>query len=722
MSKSSGRFVGCISRHSNMIFKWVSNLRTSESFLIPQALLCVATASIFVSIYFVTYQIFFLQLPIEDIMERKLAKPHTSVTWAWPTEELVYPGYAYFDGVRLTPKGDSKKEKPSSITGRYFLPAAVNWARAKELEVFIKAEFDAAPSREVRRDVGVLRVTQVDQNGLKTRNDIHLSSGTYQRHRIPLLGTALSESPSGGSLSPNTIEFEILPDEGGANAVVFSTNLSVGLAWPAVLFMTIALALAALAIFLQPRVFHPGYFAAATLAFLLSLVFHGGALTSNMYFTKLASQSLSPFIAVDSILRIGDFPSGFYHSPLVALVGFATWWIDGSAAVQDFLLLFNSTFPTARYVMFVWFLSSLLYLLWVIYKYYGTAFACLFAVMSSVFLPFIIDLYALSPDVYLVPLFVVFFAVLLVAINVERLSYLAISVLAGTFFVMLSYKITAMILLVIVPTGLALGRKMKWNRIPLAQILILTGLMVAAVPLSKAVKYVAYDGPRIAVPEENIKFANSHLWEVIWAAYGDYDEYSAHSFVKDGVTRDRRVREKTGIWTGNIRHSRIAEEKVYKPEVIQAMLTVPNFFYSTAFVRLYEHGIAFWRYPRGGGRVWRRWGRGDADIDAIRRNKYWKIAPLVFVSKIVQYDIRRAGDILLIALALLGAVLLPRRDLAAIIVALILAKYAAMGGVHVLVRYFNFVNVAMLFSFCFALLIHGQLLSRIVRERWEAGG
>src|SRR5690606_28750052 len=116
-------------------------------------------------------------------------------------------------------------------------------------------------------------------------------------------------------------------------------------------------------------------------------------------------------------------------------------------------------------------------------------------------------------------------------------------------------------------------------------------------------------------------------------------------------------------------HSKAADEKLYKPGVKNALKEDAGIFYSNAWMRLYRHGITFYRYTFGGGNHWQKWNAASwesnnaAEIEHIRLGNMWKISPLVFLSQITQIDITRAFDILLIALGIFGILLLPNINL-----------------------------------------------------------
>jgi hypothetical protein len=213
---------------------------------------------------------------------------------------------------------------------------------------------------------------------------------------------------------------------------------------------------------------------------------------------------------------------------------------------------------------------------------------------------------------------------------------------------------------------------------------------------------------------DGVPYANTVLWEMLWAANGLYDHHSAHWFTKSGGLRSKRVEEAIGLPASisHCRHSAEATEKIYKPAVLNMFKERPGYAYATAHIRLYNHGLSFYKYTYGGYKVWETWlkdGFGANEIisgetvfgltperENIRYSRAWKISPLVLLTKFVQGGVTRVIELGLIIASLIGAFIFRRVDFVVFFFGCFVAKMLFSNGVHALTRYMNFVNVLMI--------------------------
>lgn len=684
--------------------------------IIPILLIMIAVFSLYSSIYFLSYHIFFMQLPFEDIVERNYPRFNEKVEWEWDTKEFSYPGYAYFDGVKL----DHDTE---AVTMRYSTPHVVDKKKHKQIELFIKADF----RKEINKSSDEhpkLRVTQTDRDGNEYTTDIEIEDKTYQRHFFDWETSKVANKYT-LNIEDNEFQktkFELIDESSVINSILFSSNIHISFFANTIFWFFSALVLFLSYYYTVKESFNFKFFTIAGVSLIVFLFIHSGAWVSNVYVSSTSSMGDAPFLGLISLFENGELPIQWYQPSLVILPAFFTWIIEGTTSLS-YWQLFVNTFPTSRLIMFFLFFTCFLPLLFVIFKHIGRSIAIIFALITPFFYPFIVDLYNFQTDVFIVPFFMIFLALLVVSISRNYFGWKIFIGIIVTMSIMVSFKVTPFILSIIIPVGLIISRLLKWSNIRYFEIIVLVICLFISYPLASFINKSFYDGPRLAIPEENVPFAQNHLWEVIWAAYGDYDEDSAHGFAKTGSVRSKRISEATGFRpTAHIRHSQIAADEVYKPAVLNALIQTPNFFYSTMFVRHYRHGNVFFQYPRSGERQWLRWRGGDGrqeEIDNRRRNKMWKIAPLVLLTRYVQFEMSRFADICLICLATIGVFLIRPKTLIPIFFLIILAKYTSMASIHVLVRYFNFGNVVMLLTLSAFACAHFLWLKKYVDNYWN---
>lgn len=355
--------------------------------------------------------------------------------------------------------------------------------------------------------------------------------------------------------------------------------------------------------------------------------------------------------------------------------------------------------PTGRLFMMLLFIASLSFLVVQARKVIGPCTAVVLATATPFFLPFIIDLYNIEPDAYLIPAFALWTGISLPLLSGERVTYQRVALLAVLLVPMLMIKSTPLLLAVVLPLSVLFGNdrvRLRWRiKFSIACFLILS----LAYPVASIVNNSLWTHPR-TIGDSSDVVSDTKIWAALWGAAGDYDAENPHGFVRSGSKRDDILKEvlgRKGV-SSRIRHSAVASEVLYKPGVLGALREQPQYFLSTANVRFWRHGLAMFSYPRQGHRRWEPWSDRDADIDYIRRGVMWKSAPLVTVVRFFQQEWSRSLELLSIGAALLGASLLRVGTMRVCFFGLILGKILAMSFVHVLVRYTNFLNWVALIS------------------------
>lgn len=648
-----------------------------------------AAALLLTAGYFAAYQLFFVQLPLEDYA-KKLE--------GGAPEQFRYDDVVYFDGRRLTP-GDEFVMQYGSVR-------VLDSAEGKGIELFVRID-ELPEGVDEGATIGTLHVESRVRDSIVESADVALKATTLQRHTVPWKTEAGKR---------NALSIQYIAAEGGPSPahIVLSTNVVGVTYWGRILLFTLP---GLAAVFLLT--FAQGFrnlrlLGVIGIALLIMIVLHSGAFISNEFFEKTESSILSTYGDAWTWFAEGEWKPEQYRSTGYMIVPAATFLIEGLDASKDrhFML---SVLPTPRYLMFAWFACALPLLVTAIYTWINRAVAVIYAVLAASFFPFIIDLYNICDDAYAIPLFTVFLSAFVTYAYggrfkgaPRRRAIGAITVMAATFFVMMTAKVTAAFLLILVPLGLWLQanrEKGRWIQFGPAALAV---LMLAAFIGGR---HVAKIGERYVQP--GYPWADSTVMEIVWAANGLYDEHSAFWFTKRGSTRTDRIVEQTGLPdTAMIRHSQAATEQVYRPQLINALRERPGFFLSTAMFRTYANGLSFFNYRYGGSGRWDKWekdGRGQKveisgeqvyllkhERQLIRKGKMWKVTILVLWAKLIQFEMSFALDIILLFMALFGIFLLRRWDMGVLLLGCWGAKFVFNNWVHALVRYMNWTHVGLL--------------------------
>lgn len=648
-------------------------------------LMTIAVALILSAGFHMVYQLFFLELPIEDIAR---------TAEGGERENFRYDGVVYFEGVRL--------EQMESRTLHYQVPRVVSNVRGKHVEFFVR--IDEFADRETSLQAGRLRVTQGKES------DVHLvdlEPKLLQRVRVPW-------EPTHGERNTFRVRFQAtepggLDPESTVESIVLGSNIRQVNLWP----RAAVLGLLGLLAFAAGVKLRGGMNWIALVVIVLPLLvmawIHSGALISNEYVSghhRLEGMARQ----TDVLLRTGTFRTNMYRSTGFAVIPLATLAVEGGTYAFD--RDYAEIYPTSRYLIFIWTALSLAALLLVLHRRLGWAPALIVGLLYATHYPFIVDLYVPDADAYFIPLMTLILAAFIAYCATPSISWKLLAAIGVLFFLMLSTKITPAYLAALFPAACwarTIVMRQPWFDRP--ALALLAVMLVSGM----AGKYVAeaFHHPERNVGIEGVEFQDHVFWHMIWASYGNYDHHSAHGFTRSGGLRNERVAERTGLpITTYLRQSQIATEEVYRPDVMNALKERPGFFYSTAHLRAYVDGVRFRKYTFGPSDIWSPWlTDGFRQLETIsgsevyalhherrliRYGKMWKVAPIVWLTKLTQGELTFGMDVALILLGLIGIALIRRVDMAVALFGLVAAHYTFNTWIHSMSRYMIFNDVAIL--------------------------
>jgi hypothetical protein len=418
------------------------------------------------------------------------------------------------------------------------------------------------------------------------------------------------------------------------------------------------------------------------------------------------------------LFKHGTFRERNYRGAGVALLPLAVSIVEGGG--KALRPSFQNVYPTSRYLMFTLFMGGVLFLGAATCRLEGAEVGLTFVALAVTFFPFIADLYNPDADALFIFLFPFFLAFLLRArFGLGGFWPNLIGALV-TFFLMGFTKITPVFLVLAAPLLVLLPFTMP--RLPKVFVAAGLALLLSVTFFAGGRVSEALQHPNRNIGIKGEPFQETVAWHMIWAAYGTFDHHSAHWFTKSARLRNERVRKITGLPENTyVRHAQSASEQIYKPGVLQAFSERPGYFYATAFLRFYNHGLRFYRYTYGGDSsdVWEPW-LGDGfresrvisgeevfglspEREAIRYDEAWKVSPLILLAKITQSDMTRLADLVLLMLAFIGMIGMRHRGLGAFLVFCALAQIVFAFGIHGINRYFMFCSVALLLGLAYTL-------------------
>lgn len=655
--------------------------------------------------YFLTYQFFFLSLPLEDYAKK---------VEGGAAEPFRYDGVVYFHGTRLA--------SGEEVVMEYGSVRVLDAADSKGIELFVR--MDELPA-DMPADaiVGTLHMESRVRDTVVASADVSLRAEKLQRHIVPWKTEA-------GKRNSFVIHFEATGESASSPSVVLSTNIVQVRYWPMIVTLTLLGLAAVFMLTFAQRFSNWRLLSIIAISTAVMIALHSGAFISNEFVEETEDSILSTYGDAWQWFGEGTWNPAQYRSTGYMLIPAVTFVIEGIDASKDrhFML---STLPTPRFLMFAWFALSLPLLITAIYKNIHRAVAFIFSILATSFFPFIIDLYNICDDAYAIPLFTVFLAAFITFAYSKtgarraaaasgtkvRKIWAPVIIMAVVFLVMMTAKVTAAYLLILAPLGLwmqATRENKKLLQIQFAPAALLV-LMIGAFVAGRSFSGV---GERYVRP--GYPWAESTLPEIIWAANGLYDEHSAFWFTKRGSTRTERIVEQTGLPnTAMIRHAQAATELVYRPQVINAVNERPGFFWSTAVIRAYSDGLGFFRYRYGGSDRWGKWtkdGRGKQveisgervfvlkhERQLIRYGKMWKVSLLALWAKLIQDKLSMGMDLVLMAWAVMGIFLLRRWDMGILLLGCFAAKMVFNNFIHALVRYMDFNHIGLLIGLAVAM-------------------
>jgi hypothetical protein len=458
---------------------------------------------------------------------------------------------------------------------------------------------------------------------------------------------------------------------------------------------------------------------------------HSGAFISQEFFTQSDNRVISGMARqLDHLIEHGSLIEGSYRGAGAAILPLITYIVEGNRlALQR---LFQDIYPTSGYLAFVLFTGSILFLGDTLWRLEGRAIGITFMVLAVTFFPFIADLYSPDADAMFLFLFPFFTAFLLRSRYGIGYTWSNWAGMLLTFFIMGLIKVTPIFLAIVAPTIVLFPFKFsRARKIVLTYAVMsfmLTAVFVAGVKTSDILEH-----PERNVGIEGEAFQDTVIWHMLWAANGVFDHHSAHGFTGSGSLRNERVSESTGLPNQNyIRHAKSATEELYKPAVVQAFKERPGYFYSTAFLRFYNHGLRFFRYTVRDS-AWEPWledgfkASEDGVIEselisgeevfkltqerkAIRYGEAWKVSPLILNAKITQGDMTRLTDLVLLVFAFAGMLSTRYRGFAVFLILCALAQIVFASFVHGINRYFMFCSTALLIGLAIFLYRIGLLI------------
>jgi len=672
--------------------------KTVLSFL-RRVLTAVAWFLLVVSGYFLSYQLFFIEMPLEKVA--------TKVSGDIERKDFRYDQVVYFRGYALKPG-----QKLALDVGTPWITELGK----PSIEFFLEAE---DLKKEAGRDVsGRIKVT-----GLNDEPYVYtLKPERLQRFTVPWTNK-LGERNS--SIEIQYLTGEDLSANATAPPIVLATNIVGFSVWPYIFFF----ALTGIALLLFAPAAHQDHFSwdwqrnrwrfvlvgIAVLLFFL----HSGAFSSDVLFEdhgKVGATCKNLW----KLLKTGHWRPTFYRDTGIVIVPAFTALIEMIPALPALIkgeihrvsLSFCDVYPTAGYLMNAFWIAGLLFLVSTLRALWSFRLALVFAAVSALYFPFIMDLYRPDSDAYFIILFAFYLGLvlrLLFGLGSFRINAAFIILLT---FLMALTKVTPIFLTVLLPVTLLLKNWNAGRRRALLHCVVSVAVLFTTFQMGKIVSN-QFQHPQRHVGIKGEPFQRNVLWHMLWAAYGKYDRDTAHDFVKLGRVRNERVSERTGLpITTYLRQSETATQQVYKPDVLKALSERPGFFLSTAMHRFYKHGLRFYRYNRltrkpfgevlkGQNRKAetisgkRRTGVEPA-VSLIRYGEAWKIAPLIFIGKLTQSDMTRLADTLLLAAAIIGIFGFKSVPLRFFLIIVALAQIGFSFAFHDVDRYFMFCSWALL--------------------------
>jgi hypothetical protein len=516
--------------------------------------------------YFLLYQIFLHQASLSDL---------TRAPDDAGAEILRYDGVADFEATTL---------KQMDILGReYAVPNVVGAGIGRSLEVLISTE----PPAAIGKRPGRLVIAQ----GTSKPTIIDLQARPLQRYSIPW-------KPALSGDNQIDIRYAAAVPGGRDGDTIARVQLAVEVAdvglWPlALVFALLGVGLLAAGI-RSPTGPRLGVVVTVGASILVMAWLHSGGMLSNELFEgnhgKIAGQAKQ----LSSVMETGTFQDNIYRGAGFSIVPLATAVVEGR---DYFDYAISQVYPTSRYVFFLWVAASLAFLIVAVHRHLGPPVALGVGLLYASFFPFIVDIYSPDADAYFIPLMTVLIGAYLYYRRSSRLLSLSLLSIALLVMVMLSVKITAAFLILLLPlAGFAhtVCTRRTWRDMRAA--VLLASLLVAGF-IGTSLSTAFYPADRnVGVP--GVRFQDNVAWHILWAATGRFEPDNPHGFVKSNKLRRKAVAKATGLPEDvtYIHQSQLATDLLYKPGFINMLRERPGFYYGTSMLRGYERAAYFYRY------------------------------------------------------------------------------------------------------------------------------
>lgn len=597
-------------------------------------------------------------------------------------EQLVFqvPNVGHFESLEVDPSG-------TELT--YRLPSFVEHTSAATIDVFVAP----APGNDPQ-DLPPVRFTQGDRSSIvnTTQKEIDWLIRSNDEQRI---------------------YSQTVPEVGDDPEALVALRGHHASPWLLAVLLTAAALVALLAAHKIKPIFNISSPSLIPLILLIGgmVLFWSGGLISIDYFGGGHGRLSGMAIHLQDIYETGSLNPTQYRPATFALPALPGVLLEGTQLpLRDIVRVY----PVTEYSLFMLVLASFAFLLHAWATRIDRNSATVLAVLLSTFYPFIHDIFLPDTDAFLIPLFSGLTGLVVLWSRPDGLARRRIAFAALPLFVLAtSLKATSLVLLIMIPTMVFMAQPNLRRRYRLMQastaILISLVLLPVGGWLAESVQH-----PNRSVGVEDLEFQDSAMWHVLWGASGYFDHYTAFGFTKSGRLRNERVSQALDVEIDTyLRQSQAATETVYRPGIITALQEMPSIFYSNMFHRLQTGALRFYRYTGITGGLIEPWTdpdegrtdyldgepshppehRPDHLEEAIRLDRYWRIAPLVFLVQLQHAAMPQALDILLFALAVTGIALIRIPGVRWFLLLGVTFQVAMAAGVHVLVRYGSFLSI-----------------------------
>ena len=662
----------------------------------PGFLLITASVVFFIiSGYFITYQLFFTGTGIDELDTKKADKQ---------CRVFRYNNVRYFKGICL-----NRENSQNAFTTERFeiYPPAILDNKKTELELFIRLETDGRFKKDPAKEAGRLLITETTGENTVT-NEIALYGTLLQRHSIPVTTQ---------SRVKNSITIRFMPANPNISGVLIGTAIHTHFFREIILWGSLALLTLLLWILLNKKMKSTRLYL-IILTVLVLAYFRSGAFISNEFFLKTTGQAATAKTSFGHAMHYfkkGAWKDTMYKPVGTKIIPFLVLLAEPEA-VKNPGSTYITTYPTPRYIWFLFECLGLCFLVSCIYRYLSRTAGVLFPLVYVCFFPFLIDIYNMEGDAYSIIYMMILTGLLLkwtCRKKLEAADYISLFVAT---FLMLVTKISSAFLVVFVPAGFALGKLPECARTPSKiKPLFLLFCMILALFSASAVKK-SVNTPREAQP--GIKYYRSNIWSMLWAAQGISRKANAFPFTVSGRTRDKIIGKAAGLppekWK-RLRHTRLGNELIFKPQLVQAIKETPGLFYANAIYRFIQYGPVFSWYKKMD-----YWKKRKNIQKSIAMDTFWKIAPLVVVNNLFDFPpdtpLARFINLLLIAAALCGILFIRKIELIVIFFGSFFVKLSFNTFVHGMVRYFNFTHVPLLIGLTIFIIFFYKALYQIGKD------